>query len=142
MMKIGEAIEKAKSRGLDLVEVAPKNEPSVCKIMDYGTYIYEQKKKTKKNKKTQKQTEIKTIRLSIRTEIHDLEVKAKQARKFLNARHIVKVVIIFRGREMAHEDLGIEKMGKFQEMLSDIATTEQNPKKQGYQMIMVLNPIK
>jgi len=110
--------------------------------MDYGTHLYSQKKKEKKQKKAQKQTETKTIRLSIRTEIHDLEVKAKRARKFLESRNIIKVALIFRGREMAHGDLAISKMKEFAEMLEDIAVIDQNAKRQGYQMIMILKPIK
>ena len=141
-MTVSEALELAKKKEMDLVEVSPMSSPPVCKIMDFGTYLYNQKKKDKKQKKAQKQTETKTIRLSIRTGLHDMEVKAKQARKFLDARNILKVVIIFKGREMAHGDLGFAKMEEFHKMLEDVATIEQEPKRQGYQMTMILNPIK
>ena len=133
---------RAKGKNLDLVEVSPLSSPPVCKIMDFGTYLYSQKKKDKKQKKATKQTETKTIRLSIRTEIHDLEVKAKKARKFLEDRNTVKVVVIFRGREMAHGDLAESKMDEFFKLLEDIANIEQEPKRQGYQMTMILNPLK
>lgn len=137
-----EGIKLAKERELDLVEVSPMSSPPVCKIMDFGNYLYNQKKKDKKQKKAHKQTETKGVRLSIRTGMHDMEVKAKQARKFLEERHIIKVVIIFKGREMAHGDLGYAKMAEFFKLLEDIAIIEQKPKRQGYQMTMIINPIK
>lgn len=110
--------------------------------MDYGTYLYGLKKKEQKAKKAVKKTETKTIRLSIRTEKHDLEVKAKKARKFLENKNMVKVALIFRGREMAHKDLGEEKMKIFYESIEDICTMEEKPKRQGFQMIMILTPNK
>ncbi len=127
---------------MDLVEVSPLSSPPVCKIMDYGTYLYSQKKKDRKQKKASKQTETKTIRMSIRTEIHDLTIKAKKAKKFLEDRNTVKVVVIFRGREMAHGDLAEDKLHEFFTLLEDISTIEQEPKRQGYQMTMILNPLK
>lgn len=137
-----EAIRMAQAKSLDLVEVSPMTSPPVCKIMDFGTYLYNQKKKEKKQKKAQKQTETKTIRLSIRTGMHDMEVKAKQAKKFIENRSILKVVILFKGREMAHGDLGLTKLNEFYKLLEDVATIEQHPKRQGYQMTMILNPSK
>ena len=127
---------------MDLVEVAPDNKPPVCKIMDYGTHLYNLKKKAKKQKKAQKQTETKGIRLSIRIEKHDIEIKAKTARKFLEERNIVKVTVIFRGREMAYGDMAKEKLMNFAEILEDISVIEQEPKRQGYQMTMIIKPIK
>ena len=141
-MDTEEALKRAKDKEMDLVEVSPMSSPPVCKIMDFGTYLYNQKKKDKKQKKGQKQTETKTIRLSIRTGIHDLEIKAKQARKFLEDRNIVKVVVLFKGREMAHGDLGFAKMDEFYKMIEDVAVIEQEPKRQGYQKTMILNPTK
>lgn len=141
-MKVEDALARAREEGLDLVEVSPMSSPPVCKIMDFGTYLYSQKKKEKKQKKAQKQTETKTIRLSIRTGAHDLEVKAKQARKFLEERNNLKVVIIFKGREMAHGDLGLAKMKEFHALIEELAKIEQEPKRQGYQMTMILNPTK
>lgn len=138
-----QAIAKAQAKGLDLVEVAPSegsDRPPVCKIMDFGSYLYEQKKKAQKQKKASRQTETKTIRLSIRTGRHDLEVKAKKARQFLEDRHTVKVVVIFKGRELAHKDLGEEKLNEFHRLLADVSTIEQAPKRQGFQMFMTLNP--
>ncbi|MBU0486392.1 MAG: translation initiation factor IF-3 [Bacteroidetes bacterium] len=141
-MTTEEALKRAQGKGLDLVEISPMSSPPVCKIMDFGTFQYNQKKKDKKQKKGQKQTETKTIRLSIRTGTHDLEIKAKQAKKFLEDRSIVKVVVLFKGREMAHGDLGFAKMDEFYKLLEDVASIEQEPKRQGYQMTMILNPTK
>lgn len=137
-----QAIKLAQAKGLDLVEVSPLNTPPVCKIMDYGTYIYGQRKKEKKQKRSQRQTETKTIRLSIRTGTHDLEVKAKQAKKFLEDRNTIKVVIIFKGREIAHGDLANLKLREFYKYLEGVANIEQEPRQQGYQMTMILNPAK
>jgi len=139
---IEDALKRAQEKEMDLVEVSPLSSPPVCKIMDYGTYLYSQKKKDRKQKRATRQTETKTIRLSIRTESHDLDVKAKQARKFLEDRNTVKVVVIFKGREMAHGDLGEQKLNEFYKLLEDIANIEQEPKRQGYQMTMILNSLK
>jgi translation initiation factor IF-3 len=141
VVPIEEALKLAHEKGLDLVEVAPLADPPVCKLMDYGTYLYDLKKKTKKAKKVKK-TETKTIRLSIRTDKHDLEIKAKQARKFLGDRDMIKVVLIFKGREITHQDLAFQKITEFLKLVEDVCTVEQHPKKQGLQMIMMLNPSK
>ncbi len=137
-----EALQRAREKELDLVEVAPLADPPVCKVMDYGNYLYSLKKKKKKAKKSVKKTETKTIRLSIRTEKHDLEVKAKKARQFLEDRNLVKVVVIFRGREISHQDLAKTKLQEFYEKVEDLCKIEQEPKRQGFQMMMILNPNK
>jgi translation initiation factor IF-3 len=142
IMATEKALEQAKSKELDLVEVSPNANPPVCKIMDYGKYQYKQKKIDKKHKKMQKQTEVKGVRVGFRTDSHDLEVKRKQAEKFLKARNIVKVSLIFKGRELAHVDLAIEKLKKFAATLEDIANVEEGPKRQGYNLIMILTPLK
>lgn len=141
-MSTEEALKRAEEQKLDLVEVSPLSSPPVCKIMDYGTHLYDLRKKEKKQKKAQKHVETKTTRLSIRTESHDLEVKAKQARKFLEKGHPIKVVIIFKGREMAHGDLAKSKMDEFFNHIQDVAKIEKSPARSGYQMTMFLNPIK
>lgn len=141
-LTIQEALKRAEEKKLDLVEVSPLSSPPVCKLMDYGTHLYDLKKKEKKQKKAQKHVETKTIRLSIRTGSHDLEVKARQARKFLEARHPIKVVILFKGREMAHGDLAKSKMDEFFRYVEEVATIEKTPSRSGYQMTMFLNPIK
>ena len=142
VMSVEEALQRAEQKELDLVEVSPFSDPPVCKIMDYGNYLYNLKKKSKKQKKKAKKTEIKTIRLSIRTDKHDLDVKAKQAKKFLENRNLIKVVLIFRGREISHQDLGREKMQTFYQMLEDVCAMEEEPRRQGFQMIMILTPLK
>ncbi len=141
VMNAEDALKRAEEKGLDLVEVAPLSDPPVCKVMDYGNYLYSLKKKNKKQKKVKK-TETKTIRLSIRTDKHDLDVKARQARKFLEERNLVKVALIFRGREISHQDLGHEKMQIFYQLLEDVCDKEEEPKRQGFQMIMILTPLK
>jgi len=141
-MAIGDAIAKAKAKDTDLVEVSPNSKPPVCKLMDYGKYQYKQKKIEQKHKKMQKQSEVKGIRMGFRTDSHDIAVKKRQAEKFLKARNIVKVALIFRGRELAHINLAKEKLKRFAEELSEIATLEEGPKRQGNNLIMILTPIK
>lgn len=131
----------AQEAGLDLVEVAPKAKPPVCKILDYGKYLYRQNKLERKHKKQQKQAEMKGIRLSFRIDKHDLETKIHQARKFLDQRNSVKVTLLFRGREAAHAHMAKEKLDFFFESLKDIAHLDQEPKKQGHTMFMILVPL-
>ncbi len=110
--------------------------------MDFGKYRYKQKKIDQKHKKMQKQSEVKGVRVGFRTDDHDMEVKRKQAEKFLKARNIVKVSLIFKGRELAHVDLAMEKLKKFAETLEEIAHVEEGPKRQGNNLIMILTPLK
>ncbi len=137
---IERAKEMAREQELDLVEVAPNANPPVCKIMDYGKYVYRQQKIERKHKAQQKQTEVKGIRISLRTDTHDLEVRAKQAKKFLLARNLVKVTLMFRGREAAHLHLGHEKLNELYKMLEGVAKIEDSAKRQGNQLIMMLAP--
>lgn len=137
---IERAKEMAMEQELDLVEVSPNSQPPVCKIMDYGKYMYRQQKMERKHKAQQKQTEVKGIRISLRTGVHDLEVKAKQAKRFLADRNLVKVVLMFRGREAAHLHLGYDKLSQLYAMLTEAAKIEDPPKRQGNQLIMILAP--
>ncbi len=137
---IERAKEMAREQEVDLVEVAPNAQPPVCRLMDYGKYMYRQQKMERKHKAQQKQTEVKGIRISLRTGTHDLEVKAKQAKRFLADRNLVKVVLMFRGREAAHLNLGRDKLDQLYAMLQDIAKIEEAPKRQGNQLIMMLAP--
>lgn len=141
-MAIEKALEIAKEKDLDLAEVAPNVNPPVCKIMDYGKYRYHQKKVDTKHRKKQKKTEVKGVRIGFKTGEHDLEIKSKQARKFLEGRNSVKVSLIFKGREAAYKDLAKEKMLKFYEGMEDICTIETEPKGQGNTLIMILTPNK
>lgn len=142
IMGLSKAMQMAQERELDLVEVAPKANPPVCKIMDYGKYLYHQDKVDKKQKKSQKKTEVKGVRIGFRTGVHDLEVREKQARKFLGERNLVKVTLLFKGREVVYADMAKEKMLKFYDSLKDAADLEQSPKKQGHTLHMILTPKK
>ncbi|MFA7278051.1 MAG: translation initiation factor IF-3 [Candidatus Gracilibacteria bacterium] len=137
---IERAKEMAREQEVDLVEVAPGANPPVCKLMDFGKYMYRQQKMERKHKAQQKQTEVKGIRMSLRIGTNDLEVKAKQARKFLADRNLVKVVLMFRGREAAHLDLGRAKLDQLYDMIKDVAKIEDPAKRQGNQLIMMLAP--
>jgi len=132
----------ARELEMDLAEVAPNANPPVCKILDYGKYQYHQRKVDTKHKKMQKKAEIKGVRLGFKTGDHDIEVKAKQAKGFLEDGNSVKVTLIFRGRESMYKDLGIEKMKKFYESVKDVATIDMSPKSQGNMLIMILTPNK
>lgn len=140
LVALEKALQMAREQELDLVEVAPHAKPPVCKIMDFGKFLYRQKKQEQKQKKGQKQGEVKGIRLSIRTDTHDLEIKAEKARTFLKDRNLVKVALIMRGRELAHQDLARNKMKLFAEMVADSGTIEEIPKKQGHNLIMMISP--
>jgi len=137
---VEEAITIAEDHGLDLVEVSPNAEPPVCKVLDYGKYKYEEQKKRNEAKKKQKVIAIKEIKLRPGIDVHDYEVKMKAARKFLDNGDKVKVTIRFRGREMAHQDLGLKVLIKMRDELEELAKVEQMPKSEGRMMTMVLSP--
>lgn len=141
IMSAKEALKKAEEKNLDLVKIAPTANPPVCKIMDYGKYRFDQAKKEKESKKNQRIIETKEIRLSLNIDTHDFDTKANQARKFLATGHKVKVSIRFRGREMAHPQLGEETMRKFAEALSESCNVEKPAKLEGRQMLMFLAPL-
>jgi translation initiation factor IF-3 len=134
-----EALETARNSGMDLVEVAPDERPPVCRIMDFGKFKYEQKRKLTKNNK-QHHVQIKEIRLRPKTETHDIETKAKQARGFLEGKDKVKVTVMFRGRENAHQDRGRDMLTQFIAMLEDIAKMEKNPIMEGRNLTALLIP--
>lgn len=125
---------------MDLAEVAPNVSPPVCKILDYGKYQYHQKKVETKHRKMQKKSEMKGIRLGFKTGEHDIGIKIKQAKKFLEAGNAVKVALIFKGREAMYKHLAHDKMIKFHEALKDICSMEAIPKSQGNVLIMILTP--
>lgn len=139
-MSRDEALDLAEKKELDLVCIAPKAQPPVCKILDYGKYRYELQKKEKEAKKNQKVTQVKEIRLSTFIEDHDIQVKAKNAGKFLKDGDRVKVSLRFRGREAAYKDRGLQVMNMFAEALSDIANVEKKPTFEGRNVSMVLVP--
>lgn len=137
-----EALSLAHDRELDLVEVAPLAKPPVCKIMDFGKFLYRQNKIEQKHKKMQKKSEMKVIRLSLRIDEHDLDVKANNARKFLKEGNSVKVSLMFKGREATYNDLGMQKVDAFYEKLKEDSTIESPAKRQGNTINMVLIPPK
>lgn len=134
-----EAIERAQKQGLDLVEVATTASPPVCKIMDYGKFKYKQSKKVKLTKKKQHVVNVKEIRLRPKIEAHDFNFKASHARKFLEKGNKVKVTVLFRGREMAHQEFARVLMQKMTDELEDIAKVERAPIMEGRMMTMFLS---
>ena len=142
IVSIDEALRIAEEADLDLVNISPNAVPPVCKILDYGKYRYEQQKKEKTAKKNQHVTEIKEIRLSASIEDHDVEVKAKNAIKFLQDGDKVKVSLRFRGRERDYTQLGFDAMDRFAEMVADYGVVEKPAKMEGRRMNMFLAPKK
>ena len=142
IMSANDALKKAEEKNLDLVKIAPTAKPPVCKIMDYGKYRFEQAKREKEARKNQKVVEIKEIRLSLNIDTHDFQTKVNHAEKFLKAGNKVKVSIRFRGREMAHPELGLTSMEKFAEACSEFSSIEKPAKLEGRQMLMFLAPVK
>ena len=141
-MTSADALNKAQEAGLDLVEVSPNAEPPVCRIMDFGKYRFESSKKQQASKKKQKRTQIKEIKFRPRTEVGDYNVKLNKLRKFLENGDKTKVTMRFRGREFAHQELGMELLKRVQADLEDIAIVEQMPGMEGRQMVMLLGPKK
>jgi len=135
-----DALQKAQERGLDLVEVAPGADPPVCRIMDYGKYKYEQKKKQAASKSKAHAATLKEVKLRPRTDDHDLDFKVRSARRFLVEGDKVKVTLMFRGREIVHTSLGFEQLDRVKTMLADIANVESTPRLEGRFMSMILVP--
>ena len=139
---IYDAMRMAELKNLDLVEVVPDSNPPVCKIIDYGKFLYEVQKKEKTQKKTQTQQLLKEIRFKWRTDTHDFNFKVKHARCFIEEGNKVKASIQFRGRELTHTDIGKELLEKFVEAMKDISKVDQNYKMDGKNMSLILSPIK
>ncbi len=135
-----DALQLAEEQGLDLVEVAPNEKPPVCRIMDFGKYKYQQSKRLQQAKKKQKVILVKEIKLRPKTEEHDYHFKSQHVRRFLQDGHKAKVTIVFRGREMAHTELGRRILDRMAIELEDVCTIEQNPKQEGRNLAMVLSP--
>lgn len=142
ILALADALAEAAKGGFDLVEVAPNSTPPVCRIMDYGKFRYQQSKKLQDAKKSQTVIQIKEIRLRPKTEAHDLQVKIRHVRKFLEQRDKVKITMMFRGREITYAELGRKIMEEIRESLADGAVIEQHPKLEGRNMIMILAPKK
>ena len=143
VMATDEAIDMARSMGLDLVEISPNSDPPVTKIMDYGKYRYEQQKKAKEQRKKQAgQGELKEVRFRPRTDDHDYEFKLKHAREFLEKGNKVKAWVQFRGRDIIYKDQGLDMLERFTEDLADIAKVDQAPTMEGRRMTTMLTPDK
>lgn len=142
IVSIEEALKKAAARDLDLVKIAPNAQPPVCKILDYGKYRFEQAKREKEARKSQKVIEVKEIRLGLNIDVHDFNTKAKQAKRFIGNGDKVKVSIRFRGREMGHPEIGLETMNRFAEACTEFAAVEKPAKMEGRNMLMFLAPKK
>ncbi len=140
VVTIAEGIELALDAGLDLVEVSPNADPPVCKILDYGKYNYEEQKKRNEARKKQKIVEVKEIKMRPSIDIHDYEVKMRSARRFLENEDKVKFTIRFRGREMAHQDLGMAVLNRIRDELGEDVKIEQFPRIEGRMMIMIVAP--
>lgn len=142
IMSAKEAYLMARDADLDLVKIAPGAKPPVCKIINYGKYRYEQARKEKEARRKQRTIDVKEIRLSPNIDMNDLNTKANQARKFLTKGDKVKVTLRFRGREMAHKDVGRGVLNSFYEKLEDVAAIDKEPKMEGRSMIMFLTAAK
>ncbi|MDE1931360.1 MAG: translation initiation factor IF-3 [Alphaproteobacteria bacterium] len=135
-----EALTRAQEAGLDLVEVAPQANPPVCKILDFGKFKYEEQKRKSEARKKQKVIDVKEIKLRPGIDDHDYDVKMRQMLKFIEEGDKVKVVMRFRGREMAHQDLGMVVLMRVKDGLDKVAKIEQSPRTEGRQMTMVMSP--
>ncbi|MAR57283.1 MAG: translation initiation factor IF-3 [Rickettsiales bacterium] len=135
-----EALKISKAAGLDLVEISPNAEPPVCKALDYGKFKYEQQKKQHDAKKKQKVQNVKEVKLRPNIGDHDFEIKMKAAHKFLDAGDKVKVTLRFRGREMAHQEIGMALLNRVKEHLGDKIRVENNPSFEGRQVVMMVSP--
>lgn len=142
VVSIAEALEMAEKSELDLVEISPDAEPPVCRVMDYGKHIFEEKKRQTEARKKQKQIQVKELKIRPGTEEGDYQVKLRNLKRFLEDGDKAKVTLRFRGREMAHQDIGLEMMRRIENDLEEYAVVEQAAKIEGRQMIMVLSPKK
>ncbi len=140
ILPLKEAMRIAEEQGLDLVEVAPGAKPPVCRIMNYGKYKYQQSKRTHDARKHQTVIQVKEVKLRPRTEEHDFEFKLRHAQRFLSDGNKVKVSVLFRGREMAYPEHGMEVINRFIEGVKDLMVVEQPPRLEGRNMVAILSP--
>ena len=140
MVTPSRAMQMAEEAGLDLVEISPNAVPPVCKIMDFGKYKYETQKREAEARKNQKIIEIKEIKFRPGTDTHDYEVKMRSVNRFLEEGDKVKITLRFRGREMAHQELGMELLNRVASDVAEVAKVEQMPRLEGRQMVMMISP--
>jgi translation initiation factor IF-3 len=142
VMAIRDALARAEEEGLDLVEIAPQADPPVCRIMDWGKYRFENSKKAQAARKKQKQIQIKEVKFRPGTDDHDYDVKMRNLKRFIDEGNKVKVTLRFRGREMAHQELGRDLLKRVETDTADETVVEQFPRMEGRQMVMMLSPKK
>ena len=142
VVRTRDALDRATEEGLDLVEIVPTAEPPVCRLMDFGKFLFEQKKRKSEAKKKQKQVQIKEVKFRPGTDEGDYQVKLRNLTRFLNDGDKAKVTMRFRGREHAHRELGLDLLRRVEKDLSEISAVEQQPQMEGRQMVMVLGPKK
>ena len=142
VVRLEDALSRAEEEGLDLVEIVPTADPPVCRLMDFGKFLFDQKKKRAEAKKKQKQVQVKEIKFRPGTDEGDYQVKLRNLTRFLNDGDKAKVTMRFRGREHAHRDLGLKLLRRVEGDLAELSTVEQQPQMEGRQMVMVLGPKK
>lgn len=142
IVSIDEAIKVAEQESLDLVEISPDSDPPVCRVMDYGKFLFDEKKKRTEAKKRQKQVQIKEIKIRPVTEQNDYQVKLRSLKRFLESGDKAKVTVKFKGREVAHQEFGMEILKRIENDLHDCGVVEQEAKREGRQIMMVLAPKK
>ena len=142
VMPLSQAKDYAYDKGLDLVLIAPQGDPPVCRALDYGKYRYERDKRDKEAKKRQQSVEVKEVQLSCRIDNHDFETKANRAIKFLSEGNKVRVCLQFRGREMAHQDIGRAMLDRFAETVSEYGSVDKQPVLEGRRITMFVSPLK
>ena len=141
-MSLSDALDLAKGEGLDLVEVSPNAEPPVCRIMDFGKFVFEQNKKAQSARRKQSRVQVKEIKFRPGTDVGDYDVKLRKLREFLEHGDKAKITLRFRGREMAHQELGAQLLARVRDDLEELGTVEQMPQMEGRQMIMIIGPKK
>ena len=141
-MPVQQALASAEAAGLDLVEVAPNSDPPVCRVMDYGKFVFEQNKKAQSARRKQKQIQVKEVKFRPGTEEGDYQVKLRNLIRFLTQGDKAKITLRFRGREMAHQEIGVQLLNRVQQDLDEYGTVEQRPLMEGRQMVMVIAPRK
>jgi translation initiation factor IF-3 len=140
VVSTGEGLEMAKDAGLDLVEISPNADPPVCKILDFGKFKFEEQKKRHEQRKKQKIIAVKEIKMRPSIDVHDYDVKIRNARRFIDDGDKVKVTIRFRGRELAHQQLGMKVLERMRDDMEEVSKVEQTPQMEGRMMIMVIAP--
>ena len=142
IVSIEQAMDMAAERGLDLAEISPNAEPPVCRLLDYGKFLYNESKKRQESKKKQKQTTVKEVKYRPGTDVGDYDVKMRNVVKFLTEGNKVKLTMRFRGREMAHRELGLQMLERIRDDVEELAVVEAKPSLEGRQMVMVIAPKK